>query len=303
METKNLAPIILFVFNRPEHTKETIEALKKNDLAKESILYIFSDGARNNAEQPKVTAVREFLKTITGFKEIHISENPMNQGLPKSIIGGASAIIAKYGRAIIMEDDVITAPQFLHFMNDALLEYKDDERIMHISGYFFRHNEKLPEYFLTRQMLCWGWATWDRAWKHFTPDIDTHIAFIEKHKELGSNHFLRSTLSMLRANKRGTLRTWSSFWQCSILENGGLCLTPSISFVKNIGNDESGTNSKKTIAFETIAESTYAQQLPKDVQLSELAESIGSRAIGASRPPLIRMVYTRMKQLLTKQFK
>jgi len=135
-----LAPIVLFVYNRLDHTQVVIETLLKNTLAKDSELYIFSDAAKSENGIEKVNEVREFIRDDswhTGLKKVSIVEAEKNKGLAKSIIGGVSEIIQRYGKVIVLEDDLNLSPYFLEYMNDALDYYKDDEEIWSISGYSF----------------------------------------------------------------------------------------------------------------------------------------------------------------------
>lgn len=130
-----LAPIVLFVYNRKDHTEQTIEALKKNDLAIESDLFIYSDATKNDVNSDAVKEVREYIKTINGFKSITIVERKNNMGLAKSVVSGVSEIVNKYGKVIVLEDDLITAPQFLRYMNKNLENYEKVEDVISIHGY------------------------------------------------------------------------------------------------------------------------------------------------------------------------
>lgn len=153
----NVTPIILFVYNRLWHTKQTVEALQKNDLASESELFIFSDGPKPGAEE-KVKEVREYLKTITGFRKVTIIERDTNWGLANNIIDGVTKIVNEYGKVIVLEDDLVTSPGFLTYMNEGLKIYADEEQVASIHGYIYplKHPERLPETFFIRGADCWG---------------------------------------------------------------------------------------------------------------------------------------------------
>ena len=164
----NLAPIILFVYNRPEHTKKTVEALKSNLFASESLLFIFSDGYKNQNDKRAVEDVRKYISTISGFKEIKINLKDNNLGLANSVISGVTEVINKYDKAIVLEDDIITSKYFLKFMNEALDFYEEDKRIYSISGYNFPI--KIPEsyqhkIYISPRPSSWGWATWKDRWE------------------------------------------------------------------------------------------------------------------------------------------
>ena len=164
------APILLFVYNRPEHLKQTMETLQNNTLAAESELYIYSDAARKDTDEAAVAEVRNYIHKITGFKSITLIEREKNWGLARNIIDGVTTQVNRFGRVIVMEDDLITAPYFLQFMNDALETYKDEPRVGHIQACDFTNDPSLPDTFLIKFTGSWGWATWDRAWKYFNPD-------------------------------------------------------------------------------------------------------------------------------------
>ncbi len=132
-----LSPIILFVYNRPAHTRRTLEALSANNLAAKSLLYIFSDGPKENASSSElinIEATRNVIKSKKWCGEVVINEKRKNRGLVDSIIAGISDVTEAHGRAIVLEDDIITQPGFLQFMNDALVLYADQERVMQIVG-------------------------------------------------------------------------------------------------------------------------------------------------------------------------
>lgn len=236
------APIALFTFNRPWHAFQTVEALQKNELAAESDLFIFSDGARSEADRGKVQAVRKQLSAITGFNKVTVIERSVNLGLARSIISGVTEIINKHGRIIVLEDDMLTSPYFLRFMNDALEFYKNEPRVMHISGWNYPINtEGLKETLLWRGMNCWGWGTWDRAWKYFEKDTDKLCDTFSKEDififDLDGH---MDNWDQVMGNKHNNMDTWAVYWYASIFSNNGLCLNPRISFVQNIGLDRSG---------------------------------------------------------------
>ncbi len=151
-----LAPITLFVYNRLSHTKQTINALKKNKLAEQSELIIFSDSFKNSDDKKKVNQVREYIRSIKGFKGVEIIERPDNFGLANSIIDGVTRVVNQYGKVIVLEDDLVTSSFFLEYMNNALLCYEDDPQVISIHGYNYPISD-LPEIFFIKGADCWGW--------------------------------------------------------------------------------------------------------------------------------------------------
>ena len=131
------APIALFVFNRPWHTRQTVEALRNNEGASESELFVFCDGPRTERDDLPVDEVRQYVRTITGFKKITVVERDNNLGLARSIVSGVTEIVNTFGCIIVIEDDSVTSRFFLKFMNEALLQYKNAQRVMHVSGYMY----------------------------------------------------------------------------------------------------------------------------------------------------------------------
>lgn len=273
-----LAPITLFVYNRPVHTKRTLEALKKNELAGQSDLFIFSDGPKGQNDQKAVQEVREYLKTVTGFNKVVITERPENWGLAKSIISGVGEVVGKRGKIIVLEDDLLTSPFFLRYMNDALNLYENEPKVMHINAYLYPTKEQLPQTFFVRLASSWGWGTWQRSWKNFMGDAD----FLwKKIKSSGSLKAFNLDAGFdffsgqLQANIYGDMETWAIKWQGSIFLRGGLCLYPNISLVRNIGHDGSGTHSGTGKDFE-VPDLQVAVPV-KPIPITESAE--GRRAI------------------------
>ena len=155
------APIALFVYNRPDHTRRTIKFLQKNQLAEDSRLFIFSDAAKTDSEDGNVTKVREIIRSVEGFKTVQVIERKTNFGLANSIIDGVSMLTEKYGKVIVFEDDLISSPYTLQYFNDALKHYEPEERVMHIGAYMYPlKTNDLPQTFFYRAASSWGWATY-----------------------------------------------------------------------------------------------------------------------------------------------
>ncbi len=241
---KKLAPIILFVYNRPWHTQQTVEALLKNDLASQSELFIYADGAKQK-NAPQVLEVRKYIKTIAGFKKITIIERDKNWGLADNIINGVTEIVNKYGEIIVMEDDIVASIGFLKYMNEALQMYKDKESVgcIHAWNYNLETRYKESTFFL-KGADCWGWATWKRAWKHFNSNGEELLQMVEK-KNLIFDFNRRNThqfYEMLKYQILGKNNSWAIRWHASLFVLNKYCLQPTKAIVKNIGLDNSGTH-------------------------------------------------------------
>ncbi len=241
-----LAPIVIFSYDRPSHLKKTLMALSGNDLANESSLFIFCDGAKEDALPETIARIdenRRIAHSAKGFKELLVIERDHNYGLADNIIGAVTEIVNKYGRIITLEDDIITSHGFLRYMNDALDLYEKDSKVMHVSGYMYPHKKKLPEtFFYEVPYPGGGWATWKRAWDYFSNDIDELYSYWsprwKEFNKFGGDYLQKQ----LEANKNGSMYTWFIKWHSILLRMGGLTLYPGTSLTNNIGFDSSGTN-------------------------------------------------------------
>jgi len=246
------APIALFVYNRPAHTRRVIEALQLDPLAAQSDLLIFSDGPRRPGDQPKVREVRDYLAGIGGFRSVVVKSSAENRGLAESIIAGVGEVVEAYGRVIVLEDDLVVSPFFLSYMNDALVRYAEMPRVMHVSGYWFPLDlVNVPETFFLRVPSSWGWATWARAWRCFEKDpLSLKRSFsrsdIRRFNLDDANDFWEQVVH----NLNGKANTWAIFWYASIFRRNGLCLYPSRSLVQNIGSDGTGVHCLITDVFQ-----------------------------------------------------
>lgn len=238
------APILLFAYNRLEHTRRCVESLQKNALSAESELFIYADGAKDASAQKEVNLVRDYLRTIRGFKRITLIEREENWGLARNIIDGVTTQVNRYGRVIVLEDDLVVAPHFLQFMNDALEAYKDEPKVGHIQACDFTQDPTLPDTFLIKWTGSWGWATWSRAWKHFNPDGKALLRELESRRLTrifdfnGKYRFTR----MLRRQTQGKNNSWAIRWNASLFLKDILSLNVGRSLVQNEGFDGSGTH-------------------------------------------------------------
>lgn len=244
----NLAPIILFVYNRPWHTLQTIEALQKNDLADQSDLIIYSDAPKNDQTLLQVQEVRDYIKTVVGFKSVKIIERDINWGLAANIIDGVTEVVNQYGKIIVMEDDIVTSPAYLSFMNQALDFYQNENKVWHVSGWNYPiETDGLGDAFFWRVMNCWGWATWADRWAHFEKNpqvlIDNWSIEQKQYFDLDCSGMFWHQIT---ANAEGKMNTWAIFWYATLHEKRGLCLNPSQSYVYNIGHDGSGVHCGNT---------------------------------------------------------
>jgi len=268
----DLAPIVLFVYNRLEHTRQTVEALQKNELANQSELFIYCDNAKNEDARDKVDEVREYVESIEGFKKVTIIKREKNWGLANSIIDGVTKIVNEYGNIIVLEDDLVTSPYFLKFMNEALEFYKDEKKVMHISGYSQPFDKTgFTEHFFVKPTTCWGWATWANRWSFFQKDSKLFLNKFDKKRKYDFN--IKDTYpyySHIVMNQKNKINTWAIFWYATVFFQNGLSLHPINSMVKNVGHDGSGVHCGKSYSFDVELEMNYnGNNFTKNISVNE----------------------------------
>ena len=301
---QNLAPVALFVYNRPEHTRRTLNYLQKNLLADESRLFIFSDGAKTEAGQAKVEQVRQLIKEVSGFKSVKVFNSKQNLGLANSIINGVTKLVNEYGKVIVFEDDLLSSIHTLQYFNEALTRYAGEEKVMHIGAYMFDVDDKtLPETFFYRIAASWGWATWSRAWKDFEPDIDKLIGQFDKQK---INKFsIDGTMNFwkqMQDFKAGKNNSWAIRWYASIFLNGGLTLNPSHSLVHNIGHDGTGVHSNVENTYQVKITKKQVKKFPAEIKEDEQAHQAIKHFLKNRKGSLVKRGLVFIKQLRLKYF-
>ncbi|WP_083932857.1 glycosyltransferase family 2 protein [Gillisia sp. CAL575] len=240
-----LSPICLFTYNRLDETSQTVDALKRNYLAWDSELFIFSDGPKDEKGIIRIQEVRDYLKTITGFKRIIIRESQDNNGLANSIINGVSEVVQEYGKVIVLEDDLITSPNFLNFMNEALSFYKEEEHIQSVNGYSLPLSKFNEDFYILTRPFSWGWATWENRWDknifnrtRLQKEIDSNPDLLTKFaKSCGQD-----TPKMLKDSISGKNNSWYIRWAYDHFRNHKFSVYPVNSLVENIGFNSDGTH-------------------------------------------------------------
>jgi len=271
-----LAPIALFVYNRPDHTKRMVESLLKNPELMNSQITVYCDGPRNEKERKEVGETRQIIRQL--LPNAKIVENEINQGLAASIIKGVTEQCDKYGRVIVIEDDLILSPVVLAYFNKALEFYESYEKVMHIAAYMYPVGNQLPSVFLYREASCWGWATWKRAWKYFEPNAKV-IADKIFQKRLVKEFNVKQTYlfwEMLHLQSQGKVDSWAIRWYGSVFVNEGLALHPGKSLIQNTGFDGSGVHCSITDIYDVeLAEEIPALTMEtseSDIALNKVIE-------------------------------
>lgn len=297
----DFAPIVLFTYNRPDHVKQTIEALQKNEFASDSDLIIYSDGAKDKTDELAINETRKYLHTVEGFKSVQIIEREKNWGLAESLIDGITSVVDKYGKVIVMEDDLLTSPYYLRFMNQALEKYSDDDQIASIHGYVNPVKEELPETFFLSYASSWGWATWQRAWRIFERDgskllNELQDKNLEQCLDFDNSYYF---VKMLRNQIKGKNSSWAIRWYTSIVLKNKLCLYPGKSLVRQIGCDGSGTHSSNDDWFDV-------ELSPSPINLIDIPieESAVARKIYQKFYKSVKLTYWfKIKNLIRKIYK
>jgi hypothetical protein len=249
----NLAPVVLFVYNRPWHTGQTLKHLMQNDLASESILHIFSDGPKEGATEEvksRISEVRKIIREERWCREVHIIESPTNKGLANSIIEGVSTIFNLYGKAIILEDDLLISRHFLSYMNKSLDFYEKRKTVFSISAdrppykFFKIPDDYEYDVFVSLRFFSTGWATWKDRWLQVDWSMDNLDEFLDKPEQIASfNRGGADLTRLLLLQRSGKIDSWAIRFTYAHFINHAVAILPCISYVDNIGFDGSGIHS------------------------------------------------------------
>lgn len=252
------APVVVFVYNRPEHTKKTIEALAENHLAKETEVFIFSDSAKNEKAFENVDATRKFIESIPDkelFKSVEIIKATKNKGLANSVIDGVTKIIGKFGKVIVVEDDLVSSKDFLQYMNEALEYYRNNNSIWSISGFNIPIDiptEYHHDVYLSYRGCSWGWATWQDRWNQVDWNVSDYPEFKKNRKMRNNlNRGGKDMAFMLDDQMKGRIDSWAIRWCYTQSKLEMFTVYPVVSKIKNIGLDGSGTHSGISSRYDT----------------------------------------------------
>lgn len=305
MRINACAPIALFVFNRPDILNDVINALKKNELSDMSEIFIFSDNAKTENQVKSVKKVREIIKNVTGFKSVNIIERENNYGLSKSIITGINHVLSYHKNIIVLEDDHITSPKFLKYMNMALETFKDEQKIASISGYSYPTKNKLPDYFFLKRIECWGWATWSDQWSSFNDDGNYLLNEIKKRKQEKEFDFNNSFsfVKMLEDQTNGLNDSWAIRWDASVFLSDKLNLYPGKSFVQNIGMDGLGTNCGVSKDFDVNLNEALSSFSNLEIKNSSYAWMEYESFYRSLKKPFYKSVLNKVSSLFNNNFK
>jgi hypothetical protein len=250
-----LAPILLFVYNRVDTLKLTCDSLQNNIWSNHSSLYIFSDCYKSKKDKGQVEEVRAYIKQIRGFKYIEIIEARENKGLALSIITGVSTLIEKFGKVIVLEDDLISSNNFLIYMNEALNHFQEKKEIFTISGFTPPLNNVCnEEIYFTKRASSWGWATWKDRWEGIDWEVKDYIYFLSSYKQQKEFNRMGSDMTkMLKNQMKGIIDSWAIRWTYWQFKNDVYTVYPTVSKIQNIGTSNTATNTQDNFnRFKTI---------------------------------------------------
>jgi hypothetical protein len=271
----------------------------------DSPLYVFCDGAKTEKDQEKVMQTREVVRSLVGTKA-EIVESASNRGLANSIISGVTSLCDQYQRVIVVEDDLVVAPQFLYFLNAALEKYKNENSLMHVTGYMYpipEFKEQTDALFLPF-MSSWGWGTWKRAWDCFDPQA-TGWELLKTDKNMRHRFNLDNNYNffeMLKMQMSGDIDSWAIRWYWSIFQKNGYIVYPPVSYIKNIGFDRSATHGNWT-ARKYLQQLDYPQNrsninLPNEIKISRKEYEIIKKFVPKLNPKWLSLMKKILKPVL-----
>ena len=301
------APVALFVYNRADNTRRTLEALARNTLARNTQVYVFSDGGKDAKSWALVNKVRKVVSDFAGaFARFELVARPENIYLERNITEGIAQVFAEHNRIIVLEDDIVTSPYYLQYMNQAFELYEDVPRVMHVAGFTNLVLPDVPFYF-TPHMSGWGWGTWRDRWNgnflHYKTREEA-LAGLTSDDENALQY--GGVFPCLKSLDKRPI-PWDICWEIAIHRAKGLCLTPGRTMVRNIGLSN-GTHFRSFRLLQRFEFDRLPQQQPLPLvridnpQADPAIEAQFAQAItdwGIRYTPLgkvLRFLYKRFKQ-------
>lgn len=266
------APVVLFCYKRLDLLRQTIEALQQNYLANESELFIYSDGPKKDEDISEITGVRQYLKTIAGFKKIVLKEATKNKGLAASIIEGVTEIINKYDSIIVLEDDLVTSRNFLTYMNKGLEYFRDNPRIFSITGFSIpmKGLNENSIYFTQRSGSC-GWGTWKDRWNLIDWEVKDYAELMRSRPARKAFNRMGSDMTgLLIKQKLGKINSWAIRWCYHQFKYDLYSVHPVVSKIKNIGySSPDATHTKEKFnRFETRLDTSNTTSIDFDIAVT-----------------------------------
>jgi hypothetical protein len=286
MTQTSWAPIALFVYKRAGHARRMIEHLQRCTGFEDSPVYVFADGPKVPGDLPAIQETRSEARRLLGDRAV-FHESAVNLGVDKSEIAAITELCNRYGKVVVVEDDLIVSPNFLQFLNEGLVRYENEPRVMEICGYIF----DVPELRQSRDAIflplssAWGWATWKRAWDLFDLSASgwsERLADTQERRRFnvyGNFDYAK----LLAGQMRKPIPAWDIVWYYTVFSRNGLALHPPQTLVLNEGFDGTGTHIRLSLPPRQGNLSTGpVLNFPSEVEVTEHVESV-FKAIGAFR--------------------
>lgn len=306
-----LAPIVVFSYNRPDHLRRTLEALSKNELALDSVLYVYCDGPKDDAtdeQKQRIAANREVAREAKGFKVVIVVESESNKGLANSIIGGVTEVVNKYDKVIVLEDDLLTSPYFLKYMNSALDYYQERPAVMSISANRPPVDKmEIPkdypyDVFVCLRSYSTGWATWKDRWNRVNWSMDYLDDFLKHPEQVEAfNRAGDDMTRLLRMHRDGKIDSWAMRFGFAHFKEHSVAILPCVSYVDNIGFDGTGRHSGVNLTNEYRNDLSKSVENPRFMDLlyedARIINAFYNRFCEKRRPLYQRVVNTIFRKL------
>lgn len=291
------APVALFAFRRPDHLRATLTSLAAAHGAGDTDLHVFCDGSRGPSDDDAVRSVRALARAATGFRSVTVHESDVNRGLAASVIAGVTDILGDHESVIVLEDDMVVAPEFLDYLDQGLTLYAYEPSVASIHAFCVVADEPMPQTFFLRGADCWGWATWRRGWEVFDPDGAVLLARLDASGESRTFDYdgAYPYRQMLVDQVAGRVDSWAIRWYASAFLAGMLTLYPGRSLLQNIGQDGSGTHRGSSAAHQVPAGEIRLPLEPIPVTESAEGRAAVTRALRRSHGGDVR---DRLRRLL-----
>ncbi|MGI0480772.1 glycosyltransferase family 2 protein [Geminocystis sp. CENA526] len=253
-------PVALIIFKRPKQTQQVFNAIRQ---AQPKQLFVIADGARNPEEVEKCQQAQDIIKQVDWDCQVYTNYAEQNLGCRERVSSGITWVFEQVEEAIILEDDCLPHPSFFRYCETLLDYYREDERVMVITGDNFQgENKRTPySYYFSKYPHCWGWASWRRAWKYW----DYKMSKWNEYKDLDFIKFVHEdpyeqkywTQIFDRLFLEGKPDTWDYQWTFACWSQNGLTVLPNVNLVSNIGFGEDGTH--------TFGDSPFANMPTEDI--------------------------------------
>lgn len=295
-----LAPVVVFAYKRDKHLKKVLLALNNNELVGQTDLLVFLDGGKTDQDALKVRAVKGVInefKKESKFRNTLLYESPCNKGLARSVIGGVSEVINKYGKVIVVEDDLLVSADFLKYMNEGLEYYKNEKKVGAISGFAPNILKKsINSIYKSRTGNSYGWATWKRVWNSVDWEIKDYDTFKkDKKKTKDFNKIQYGISDMLNKQMKGQLDSWAVRWDYFFFKQSLWTIYPRTSKVQNIGFDGEGTTTNNLF---DRRKNIVAEAMQYELKAFDDLEDMTKQTARSYKPNIIEKIFDGIKYII-----